>query len=404
MNDTNSASGVHAIEVPREIVNADSVYVVSWAVADGDRVETGAALCDIETSKAVVTVEAEAGGYARPLAAVGDEVPVGGLLGYVTDRPDTPLPVATGGAAASAAASAAPAVAASPQDAVQAAAIATRISAKAQRRIEELGLDVALFAGRGIVREEDVLAVAAARKAEAGTPRDAAGAGREAARHDVKPAADDARGPSELKPMGPIQRRMARVMEQSVAAIAASSLERIVDLAPVRERARVLGAERKIVVTEVDLLVHAVGAACRDFPEFNGYATADHQVRLFEQVNVGVAVDAAGDLYVVVVHDAAAKEAGAVAKELRSLQYLAARKRLSVEQVSGGTVTVTSMLGRGVHRFVPIPYPEQAAIIGLSDTEPDTTRATLVLVFDHRVANGGRAAAFLAAVAEGLQA
>lgn len=387
-----AAAGVRAIEVPREIVNADSVYVVSWAVADGDRVEAGVALCDIETSKAVVTVEAETAGYARPLAAVGDEVPVGGLLGYVTDAPDTPLPVA-GGASPVAAAPAAPASAPS-----RGAAGATRISAKAQRKIEELGLDVALFAGRGVVREEDVLAVAAEQRSAHRAASPAAAGGMPQVPHD------DARGPSETRPMGPIQRRMALVMEHSVAAIAASSLERIVDLAPVRERARALGAERKVVVTEVDLLVHAVAVACTDFPEFNGYATADHQVRLFEKVNVGVAVDAAGDLYVVVVHDAASKDAGAVAKELRSLQYLAARKRLSAGQLTGGTVTVTSMLGRGVHRFVPIPYPEQSAIIGLSDTEPDSTKATLVLVFDHRIANGGRAAAFLAAVATALQA
>ncbi len=379
-------AGVHAVQVPREIVNADSVYVVSWAVVEGDSVEEGAALCDIETSKAVVTVEAPVAGYARPVAAEGDEVPVGGLLGYVTDRPDTPLPSAAGARAISSASGHGAAEVASAASA-SGAESATRISAKAQRKITELGLDVALFAGRGVVREEDVVAMAA--ELHAASP-------------DVCAPSNDARGPSQLKPMGTIQRRVARVMEQSVAAIPASSLERMVDLAPVRERALALGAERKVMVTEVDLLVHAVAVACRDFPEFNGYATADHRVRLFEQVNVGVAVDVAGDLYVVVVRDAAAKQPEAVAKELRGLQYLAARQRLGVEHLSGGTVTVTSMLGRGVHRFVPIPYPEQAAIVGLADVEPGSTKAALVLVFDHRVANGGRAAAFLAAVAEAL--
>ena len=56
------------------------------------------------------------------------------------------------------------------------------------------------------------------------------------------------------------------------------------------------------------------------------------------------------------------------------------------------------MLGSGIHRFRPIPYPHQVAIIGLSDCEPDTTRSVLTLVFDHRVANGTQAAAFLAAI------
>src|SRR5690606_12112614 len=190
----------------------------------------------------------------------------------------------------------------------------------------------------------------------------------------------------------------------SVAAIPASTLERLIDLAPVRERARALAGENRAVVSEVDLLVAAVGRAAAAHPRFNGFCTEDYHLQLFERVNVGVAVDVDGDLYVVVVHDAAAKAPAAIAKELRGLQFLAQRRRLTAEHVSGGTITVTSMLGRGVHRFQPIPYPHQAAIIGLSDAAPDSTQASLVLVFDHRVANGSQAAAFLGAIADALLA
>jgi pyruvate/2-oxoglutarate dehydrogenase complex dihydrolipoamide acyltransferase (E2) component len=362
MTPSAAADELRAILVPREIVNADSAYVVSWAVPDGAYVELGAALCNIETSKAVVTIEAEQAGHVRHLAAVGAEVPVGGVLGYITAQRDTPLPAPAEPARVSAGA-----------------AGATRISAKARQKIEELGLDPGLFAGRAIVREQDVLEVAAQQRA--GTR-----------------AREDPRGPFHLEPLGPIQRRVARVMEQSVAAIPASYLERTVDLAPVRARARAVAQESKGVVTELDLLVGAVAQACAAFPHFNAFVTEDCQLRVFEQVNVGVAVDVEGDLYVVVVKDATAKSPAVIAKELRSLQYLAQRRRLSVEQLSGGTITVTSMIGRGIHRFQPIPYPHQAGIIGIADTEPDSTRAALTLVFDHRVANGAQAAAFLAAI------
>jgi pyruvate dehydrogenase E2 component (dihydrolipoamide acetyltransferase) len=156
------------------------------------------------------------------------------------------------------------------------------------------------------------------------------------------------------------------------------------------------------VVTEVDLLAAAVAQTCVQLPHFNCFVTTDYQLHLFEQVNVGVAVDVEGDLYVVVVKDAAAKSPAAIAKELRGLQYLAQRRRLNAEQLSGGTITVTSMIGRGIHRFQPIPYPHQAAIVGIADSEPDSSRAALTLVFDHRVANGSQAAAFLAAIAASL--
>ncbi len=354
-----ASAEAHAILVPREIVNADSVYVVRWAAADGALVEAGDALCDIETSKAVVTVEAEQRGHVRHRAAVGDEVPIGGVLGYITAQRDTPLPAAAAGAGEIPA--------------------AVQISAKARQKIEELGLDMALFAGRGFVRERDVLEIAAQAQAAA---------------HER----EDPRGPFHLEPLPPIQRRVARVMEQSVAAIPAAYMERMIDLAPVRERARALASGSKTVVTEVDLLVAAVARSCVRFPHFNSFVTTDYQLHLFELVNVGVAVDVEGDLYVVVVKDTAGKSAATIAKELRGLQFLAQRRRLSAEQLSGGTITVTSMIGRGIHRFQPIPYPHQAAIVGIADCEPDSTRAALTLVFDHRIANGSQAAAFLAAI------
>ena len=354
----------YAVTVPRDIVNADSVYLVRWIVPEGTRVEVGAALCEIETSKAVVTVEAQQSGYLRHRATAGDEVPIGGVLAYIAAHTDASLPSDTGSAAATAAAT-------------------LQISAKARRKIEELGLDPALFAGRGLVREQDVLALAA-----------------EWQRGAVH---EDPRGPSRLEPLGAIQRRVARVMEQSVAAIPAAYLERTIDLAAVRERVRAISSETKTVITETDLLVDAVAQACVAFPHFNGFVTPDYQFRLFEDVNVGVAVDVEGDLYVVVVKDAAGKSPTSIAKELRGLQYLAQRHRLTVEHLSGGTITVTSMVGRGVHRFQPIPYPNQAAIVGIADPEPGSTRTALSVVFDHRVANGSHAAAFLSAIDVALQ-
>jgi len=363
-------SAAQPILVPREIVNADAVFVVKWLVEDGARVEAGDDVCEIDTSKAITAIAAEHAGHVRQVAAVGAEVPVGGVLGYVTERPDTPLPgaspIASSGAGTAGGSG------------------ETQISAKARRAIEELGLDIALFAGRGIVRESDVRALAAERSA-------------------AKQARSDPRGPFRLEPMGAIQRHVAHVMEKSVAAIPASHLERTIDMAPVRERAQRVASEWGTVVTEVDLLVVAVAGACAKLPQFNAFVTDDYRLHLFEQVNVGVAVDVKGDLYVVVVKDVDKRPPKDIAKELRGLQYLALRGRLSSDQLSGGTITVTSMLGRGVHRFQPIPYPQQAAIVGIADVEPGTTRAALGLVFDHRIANGSQAAQFLAAIDEGLR-
>lgn len=349
------------ITVPREIVNADNVSVVRWAVPDGDRVDAGSVVCEIETSKAAVSVEARASGYLRHQAAVGADVPVGGVLGYImTDATVRPSP---------------------DRPSAEASVPTQNISAKARKKIEELGLDLALFTGRGLVREDDVLAVAA--------------------QQPQTSIETDPRGAFRTEPLGPVQRRVARAMEHSVATIPVSYLERSIDLEQVRMRARDLTADARIIVSVVDLLVSAVARAVEQFDRFNSSFVSETDVRIFSQVHVGVAVDVENDLYVVVVEETNTKDVRTIAAELRKLQYLAQRRRLDVNQLTGGTITVTSMIGRGVHRFQPLLFPQQSAIIGITDAEADGS-ARLTLGFDHRLANGSQAAAFLAAIAEKL--
>ena len=360
-----STAPVEPILVPREHVNDDSVFVTEWAVAEGARVEAGTVVCSIETSKAIVEIEAPAAGFVRQRARNGDEVPIGGVLGWVSATADAPLPDA--------------------QPHRSEGSEPGQISAKARRKIEELGLDPALFAGKTNVREKDVVEMAAKVAAAAGG------------------ATDDPRGPSRLEPLGAVQRRTARVMEQSVASIPASYLERSIDLETLRARAKAIAQASGAVVTELDLVVWAVARACVEprFNAFNAHMAEHYQLQIFEQVNVGVAMDLDGELYVPVLRNAATKEVAAIAKELRSLLYLTQRRRLEASHLAGGTITVTSMLGRGIQRFLPIPYPQQAAIVALADPERGTgERTALAIVFDHRVANGSAAAAFLAKVEE----
>ena len=328
-----STSDLLEVLVPREVVNADSVYVVTWSAPEGAAVAEGADLCTIETSKASVALTASRAGFVRHRAAVGDEVPVGGILGYITAAADTPLPD-TG-----------------PPTAGDAPAT---ISDKAMRKIKELGLDPALFAGSGLVRERDVVEMAA--------------------RHAAAPA-PMARAPHRTEPLGAIQRRVAATMERSVG-VPVSYLAIEVDLARVRERAVRISREFKAV-----------------------FQPSERQVQIFDAVHVGVAMDVENDLYVVVINNAGQRPVAEVATDLRRLQMKAEKRQLAPNDLTGATITVTSMLGRGVHRFQPLLPPDQTAIIALADAVPGSSRAELSIGFDHRVANGSGAAAFLTAVA-----
>jgi len=362
--DQTADGAVQAIRVPRESVNADSVYIVGWLVPDGALVEPGTDVCEVETSKAVFAVPSPYHGYLRHQVPIGAEVPVGGILGYVTVQAGTPLPTEA-------------------PEASQSTRGVVRASVKAKRLIEQSGLDEGLFAGLGFVRERDVLKIIEARRSAQ--------------------TRQDPRGDSRSEPLGPIQRRVARVMEQSVASIPVAYLDRRIDMHALRQRAEEVMTESRTLVTPVDLLVSAVASAAAQSPRFNSYLTADDRLQIFAQVNVGVAVDIGDDLYIVVVKDAARRPVPVIAKELHHLQYLAQRRRLGVSELEGGTITVTSMLGSGIHGFRPIPYPQQAAIVGICDPEPESTRAVLTLGFDHRIANGSQAASFVAAIDAALR-
>ncbi len=134
------------IRVPRETVNDDTVTIVTWHKDAGTRVKADDLVVSIETSKAVLEVEAEAEGFLEIVAPVGAEVEIGALIGFVHAK--APAPAATGAGANGSASAQVPG----------ASGDAVSISRKARALIDELGIDPAVFAGRGLVREADVRA------------------------------------------------------------------------------------------------------------------------------------------------------------------------------------------------------------------------------------------------------
>lgn len=143
MSSSTDAVGVE-VRVPRETINDDVVIIAAWRQGDGALVRRGECIVDIETSKAVLEVEAEADGYLQILQPQGAEVPIGELIGRLLVEP----PGAAAPAPREPAARTANLDDAHPEIA---------ISKKAQRLIDEYGLDPAIFAGRGLIRESDVI-------------------------------------------------------------------------------------------------------------------------------------------------------------------------------------------------------------------------------------------------------
>jgi acetyltransferase-like isoleucine patch superfamily enzyme len=144
------------IRIPREIVNDDVVKIAAWEVADGAKVQAKQVVVAIETSKAVIDLEAETDGYLEILHPKGAELPVGELIGRVQAQPvaKTQKPVSTASEASIGG------------NGAHASAAGLRISKKAQALIEQHAIDPGVFAGTHLVRESDVLAYVERQKVE----------------------------------------------------------------------------------------------------------------------------------------------------------------------------------------------------------------------------------------------
>jgi pyruvate dehydrogenase E2 component (dihydrolipoamide acetyltransferase) len=164
-----------------------------------------------------------------------------------------------------------------------------------------------------------------------------------------------------------------------------------------------------VVVTLTALLVRACGLALREHPRLNSRLEGD-QILMASQINVGVAIDIDAGLMVPVVRDADSRSLQDVARSLRDLTEKAKSDALQVDDMTGGSFTITSLEGSNVDAFTPIINPPQAAILGLGRVRdvaafdgPTVVKrqvATLSLTFDHRVTDGGPAARFLDRIGE----
>lgn len=167
-----------------------------------------------------------------------------------------------------------------------------------------------------------------------------------------------------------------------------------------------------IRLTLTDLIVKACGKALREHPYVNAKLDGD-QILLLDQVNVGIAVALSDGLIVPVVRGADSRPLREIAAESRALAERARAGRLSVDDVSGGTFTVTNLGSYGIDLFTPIINAPETAILGVGKAverpavyNGDICKRFLMylsLSFDHRLVDGAPAAEFMQRVRELLE-
>lgn len=355
--------------------------VLRWLKAEGDAVEKGEPLLEIETDKVTVEIEAPATGVlARVRAAEGDDVPVGETIAFLlADGESLPEPDSVETVAAAAAAPPIAAVSEAPADPAGGRRRALA-SPKARRLAAERGVDLNALAGSGpggAVVAADVIEL---------RPERAGGAA-----------------------VSGIWRVMAERTTESWQTVPHFYLRREVDASRLENWRAVTrakpGQER---TSHTDLLVKLVAEALRRHPRVNS-TWRDGTIVPGEQVNVGIAVAVEDGLVVAVVHDADRLSlADTVARRLE-LVDAARAGRLTPRDVSGGTFTVSNLSMFGVDSFDAIVNAPQAAIlavgrivdrvIAVSGRPEVRPTMHLSVSFDHRVVDGARGAEFLETLA-----
>jgi pyruvate dehydrogenase E2 component (dihydrolipoamide acetyltransferase) len=358
--------------------------VLRWLCTEGEEVEQGAPLMEIETDKVTVEVEAPASGTLAGIRfSEGADVPVGGVVALI---------LATGEEAPAAAPvavdteEAAPVIAATGSNGSRSASRQTRrplASPKARRIAKERGVDLGAIKGsgpRGAVIAADV-------EGEAG--------------HGAEPV------PVQV---GSIWQRMAERTTQSWQTAPHFYLSRDVDAGRLnawRESARKRDGYDRL--THTDLLVKVAAAALQRHSRVNA-AWRDGGITESADVNVGIAVAVDDGLVVPVVHGADRLELRAVVERRAELVEAARAGRLRPDDVGGGTFTISNLGMFGVDAFTAILNAPQAAILAVGritdrivpiDGRPEVRpMCTLTLSFDHRVVDGARGARFLDTLAE----
>ena len=411
------------IVMPRLSDSMEEGTILKWLKADGDEISRGDPLAEIETDKATLTYEADAGGVLTIVAAAGETLPIGSVIARLdagangasaTSAPArapepeaTPVPEAT------------PAAPQPPPQPSRAASGRVKASPLARRIAREQGVDLQAVSGSGpggrIVKadvERAAQAPAAPPPPPAPEPEPTAPAAPTPApqQHTPAPAPAEtstAKGDITLQELTRTQQLIARRMAESKATVPEFTLRSDVDMeACVQLRAdlKALGGE---VPSYNDMVVKASALALREFPRANG-SYRDGRFELHSRVNVGVAVAAPGALVVPTVFDADRKSLREIARETRALAEHVRAGTVTPPQLSGGTFTVSNLGMYGVTDFTAVINPPQAAILAVGALAPRpvvrdgalVARPTMgvTLVCDHRILYGADAAEFLARI------
>jgi pyruvate dehydrogenase E2 component (dihydrolipoamide acetyltransferase) len=391
--------------LPRLGQGMESGTIVRWLKSEGEPVEKGEPLFELDTDKVTQEVEAEAAGVLLKIAVAEGEVPVGQTVAFIgSEGEDVPEVAAAAPTEEEAQKEAQREATSSEPEPAQEAAIASgngRIKASplARRMARERGIELTGIRGTGPdgrIVAEDV------ERAEVGGPT-------------APPSVAPTRAPTgelERVPLSNVRKTIARRLTEAWQ-IPVFQLQASADMTRVNALvARLRERDPDVRITVTDVLTKVCAQALMRHREVNAEFTED-AILLHPSANVGLAVAAPQGLVVPVIRSAERLSLTEIAGVRADLVGRAREAKLRAEDLEGGTFTISNLGMYAVESFTAVLNPPQAAIVAVGATEERVVpvggetvvrpMVTLTATFDHRAVDGAPAAAFLQTLKESLE-
>ncbi len=392
--------------------------VLHWLKKEGEPVESGDVVVEVETDKANMEVEAMGSGVLRKvLVAENETVPTGTILGVIAGADENIADILSEsvGAPATATAKAPTSDDAEPSQAAAGPAPAPRgreaeaepdpdgrrikASPLARRMAEERGIRLEAVRGSGPggrIIKRDIEAAAEAAPAAA-----AAAVGPEA--------------PFERLELSQIRKAIARNLVQSLGPVPHFYLTREIDMGRALALRQEINASLEETGTKIgvnEILMKTAAQALVQHPNVNVAFAGDH-IRRFDRVDIGVAVAVTDGLITPVLRNVSAKGLRQISEELRDLVARARQRKLVPDEYQGATFTISNLGMYGIDEFTAVINPPAATILAVGATREKPVvvdgavairaRMRVTLSCDHRAVDGAMGSEFLATFAEMLE-
>jgi pyruvate dehydrogenase E2 component (dihydrolipoamide acetyltransferase) len=431
------------IVLPQWGMEMQDATIVKWLKQEGDAVQAGDPLVEVETAKIETEMESTASGVlAHILVPEGATVAIRTVLAIVAAPGEqVPRPPAASAATSdpTTARTTQPAMAVSP-----ASQGAPQVVPAARRLAQEGGIDLSQVQGTGPggrILLEDVQSALDARSAIPLPPAAASVqvtpvARRMAQQHGINLSQVHGSGPrgrilvedvekviaaqaqpagqaAQVMRIGGIRQTIATRMVQSLQTMAQVTLTTEVDVTDAMKLREGLARHwLDAGLSPLHVVLKATARALKEHPRMNAIER-EHEIELVQDINVGVAVSLPEGLIVPTIRQADEKPLVQIARETRELANKAREGQASYDEVTGGTFTITNLGPYGIDAFTPIINAPQVGILGIGRIvekpvvyQGEIAKRSMMflsLTFDHRVIDGAPAAEFLHTVTAHLE-